>query len=172
MKLQRYELAGTYDDDVRPRDVLLAELSQLNRMIADAPPSSYIDCLHLQSRRREVEAELSALRGRQNEPANDGGWITDRLPTEEDGSNGQLVYDYRGEITIYYNIRVGEAWKPIPKCEPYVKPKRYYVDYTNGTWNVWRSKNPLQLVDTNVSTHIPTREAAERIAAIYEEVQP
>lgn len=56
--------------------------------------------------------------------------------------------------------------------EPYVKPKRYLVEPCGNLWGVRRrwsieerySSEPFQALD------IPTREAAERIAAIYEEV--
>ena len=96
------------------------------------------------------------------------GWITDRLPTREDGSNGHLVYDYRGEPAMYYNIRVGEAWKPIPKCDPYVKPKKPKRFEVIGVLDVYMIYDNELL--TYVSMMIPTREAAERIASIYEEM--
>ena len=142
------------------RDVLLAELSQLNRMIADAPPSSYIDCLSLKSRRREVEAELSALQG--------SGWITDRGPTEAECTNEGDVWVYLEDEDEYVirnrsQIEIGDPWREIDPPPSYVKSKRYYIveDYPN-VWSVV-SKDAKCLASL-----IPTREAAKEIAAIYE----
>lgn len=97
-------------------------------------------------------------------------WITDRKPTEKDGP---MVYNSQGGVWHYTYIMNGDPWKPIPECEPYVKPKRYTVDgfrdtISGTTWyEVWDN-----LQETSVVTCIPTWEAAERIAAIYEEVMP
>ena len=100
-------------------------------------------------------------------------WITDRLPNDDDGIPGlYLVWNELGRLVHIAEINEGEAWKPLPlKCEPYVKRKRVRVveekryggdgfDYA-----VWFRTG-------TVARHIPTREAAERIAAIYEEVMP
>lgn len=97
-------------------------------------------------------------------------WITDRLPTEEDANN-DYVYDCRGKIVLLNNICVGELWKPIPRCEPYVKPKRFMVTVVQGyqvNYSVWENDYDGGVL----ATRIPTRQAAERIAAIYEEVMP
>ena len=94
-------------------------------------------------------------------------WITDRKPTEEDGT---LVYSYEGVPWHYTHIDIGQAWKPIPKIEPYVKPKRYAVVATNDSETSFNVQDRKRI--SNVSYFIPTREAAERIAAIYEEVMP
>ena len=104
-------------------------------------------------------------------------WITDRLPDVAECTNEGDVWVYLEDVDEYVirnqsQIDIGDPWREIDPPPSYVKPKRYYVDFAHDTWNVWRSKNPLQLVNTNVATHIPTREAAERIAAIYEEVMP
>jgi len=71
-------------------------------------------------------------------------WITDRKPTKSDAGY----------------------------CEH--MPKKYLVEPCGNSWGVRRrwsieerySSEPFQALD------IPTREAAERIAAIYEEVLP
>ena len=97
-------------------------------------------------------------------------WITDRLPTLDEW----YVYDSNGGIVRSCHILNGEPWKPIPQCEPYVKPKRYVVRaaqdiWPNGTvsgYVVWADVGGVHAVN------IPTIEAAERIAAIYEEVMP
>lgn len=96
-------------------------------------------------------------------------WITDRLPTREDGLNG-LVYDSRGEITMYYNIRKGDAWKPIPKCKPYVKAKRYkLVQFDNAEWGVLRIAD-YEYVAHSIASN--ARASAEEIEAIFERLMP
>lgn len=64
----------------------------------------------------------------------------------------------------------GTAWMRIERPEPYAKPKRYYVaeDYDAGRWAVRDINDPSWIVCET----LPTRQAAERIAAIYEEVLP
>ena len=97
-------------------------------------------------------------------------WITDRRPTREDGTKHQeLVYDYKGNIVHYEYVADGEAWKPIPNCEPYVKPKRCIVLLHNDGSGLYR----VSIKGVGVPAYnIPTYEAAQRIAAIYEEVLP
>lgn len=100
-------------------------------------------------------------------------WITDRRPRKLD--DPEVVYAADGKAKIYYRIAEGEAWKPIPKCEPYVKPKRYKVKSAEdiglaapaGYFCVYDT-----LLGCKVTSWLPTREAAERIAAIYDEVMP
>ena len=96
-------------------------------------------------------------------------WITDRRPTRNDSSGGAyLVYDSKGMIVHLAEIGDGEAWKPIPKCEPYVKPKRWRVSSAEfGDYVIYDAKFGVYMAPP-----LPTREAAERIAAIYEEVMP
>lgn len=52
-------------------------------------------------------------------------------------------------------------------CEQHQKPKRFVVSEYYGTWVV-RNANNQEMQ----AWHIRTREAAERIAAIYEETTP
>lgn len=93
-------------------------------------------------------------------------WITDRKPTEGDtAAPHYCVFDERGAIVYYTLIKDGEPWKPVQKCEPYVKPKRFRVTIASGMIVVYDNTNGEE-----VAGCIPTREAAERIAAIYEEV--
>lgn len=93
-------------------------------------------------------------------------WITDRRPREDDGP---MIYGPDGKVCHYTWIDSGDPWKPIQKCEPYVKPKRWGVVYLHDT-------NEYCVVEYNRKPYrsysVPTREAAERIAAIYEEVMP
>ena len=99
-------------------------------------------------------------------------WITDRRPTIMDCNDTfkEVVFDSKGRLQHYDAIADGEPWKPIPKCEPYVKPKRYkVVQFENAEWGVLRIAD-----DEYVAHNIPwnAREAAERIAAILEEATP
>ena len=92
-------------------------------------------------------------------------WITERKPREDDGP---MIYGPDGKVCHYTWIHSGEPWKPIPKCEPYVKPKRYRVTtLTVERWCVIDKK-----ASDFVAKYLPTEEAAERIAAIFEEVMP
>ena len=98
-------------------------------------------------------------------------WITDRRPTIHDvPPSCDVVFDSQGRVVFSGLIAEGEAWMPITPPEPYVKPKRWGVREfgKSGQWYV---------VEVTCPEHawgftIPTREAAERIAAIYEEVMP
>ena len=93
-------------------------------------------------------------------------WITDRRPMHED--DGAMVYGPDGNICHWTWIKNGDAWKPIPKCEPYVKPKRWRVSSAEfGDYVIYDAKFCVYMAPP-----LPTREAAERIAAIYEEVMP
>jgi hypothetical protein len=105
-------------------------------------------------------------------------WITDRLPTEEDTSKtykshvfGRVfVTRYNSTTTcLWSNVDIGEAWQPITVPAPYVKPKRYTVTEVRD-WSYKVIENDYD--GGVVAISIPTREAAERIAAIYEEVMP
>jgi len=92
-------------------------------------------------------------------------WITDRKPTEKDGP---MVYNSQGGVWHYTYIMNGDPWKPIPECEPYVKPKRFEVReaYVGDGFVV------IDSAKFSTAIPVPTREAAERILAIYEETVP
>lgn len=103
-------------------------------------------------------------------------WITDRRPTEEDAKLGYRHYVWvTGEdgivLQMAYEIVGDRPWMPITPPEPYVKPKRFRVEQTaldgSESFDVYDEEN-----DIRCSFLLPTREAAERIAAIYEEVMP
>lgn len=101
-------------------------------------------------------------------------WITDREPTAEDADyqNEVWVTTTMGSILRRYWSAVdkGQPWIPITPPEPYVKIKRYGVreHYTgSGKFVVYDIEDGL-----SCSSYLPTREAADRIAAIYEEVMP
>lgn len=97
-------------------------------------------------------------------------WIIDRRPTEGDcAAPHYCVYDSMGHVVHWKLVGNDVPWKPVPKCKPYVKPKRWDVVYLHDT-------NEYCVVEYNRKPYrsysVPTREAAERIAAIYEEVMP
>jgi|APGre2960657373_1045057.scaffolds.fasta_scaffold104362_2 hypothetical protein len=105
-------------------------------------------------------------------------WITDRLPTVEDTSKtykshvfGRVFVTRYNTVTtcLWSNVDIGEAWQPITVPEPYVKAKRCIVLLHNDGSGLYR----VSIKGVGVPAYnIPTREAAERIAAIYEEVMP
>ena len=98
-------------------------------------------------------------------------WITDREPTAQDSDHmGQVwVTSDDGKVSRQWWTTVSkQPWMPIVQPEPYVKPKRYTAILHNGVWCVL-NKNSIAAI---IAFDIPTRKAAERIAAIYEEVMP
>ena len=102
-------------------------------------------------------------------------WITDRRPTAKDADNDYVWVTTEHGIVLRqeWDQVYDRPWMPIARPEPYVKPKRYSVDALRETptgitrYEVWG-----EMEETSVAVQIPTREAAERIAAIYEEVMP
>jgi hypothetical protein len=92
-------------------------------------------------------------------------WITDREPHYRD--DGYYVFNAYGKVTHWAQIQRGEAWMPIVSPEPYVKPKRWRVSRFGDEFTAYDS-----VQREHVTPFLPTREAAERIAAIYEEVMP
>ena len=99
-------------------------------------------------------------------------WITDRRPTYDDAKTCYLYYVWvTGEdgivLQIPYNMVGDRPWMPITPPEPYVKPKRWRVSKFGDEFTAYDS-----VQREHVTPFLPTREAAERIAAIYEEVMP
>ena len=96
-------------------------------------------------------------------------WTTDRRPTAEDADNDYVwVTTEHGKVRLQRWDRVGERpWMPRARPEPYVKPRRFTVCGNEKWWRVFDIK-----MREYSSPMFPTREAAERIAAIYEEVMP
>lgn len=88
-------------------------------------------------------------------------WITDCEPGE------LYVYNKYGIVTHFSDIKEGDPWMRIPRIDPYEKPKRWRVTTATGGYLVYDS-----ITSSEVADSIPTCEAAERIAAIYEEVIP
>ena len=105
-------------------------------------------------------------------------WITDReaVETDADYMGAVWVTNQQGEVyrVIYAHATIGAhvAWQPIVPPEPYVKPKRWQAKWNDGCWSLYDAgewADSLISLDKNSDEH---REAAERIAAIYEEVMP
>jgi len=97
-------------------------------------------------------------------------WITDREPTAQDSDHmGQVwVTSDDGKVSRQWWTTVSKKpWMPIVQPEPYVKPKRYRV-----THSLEGEPIVMECETNTIWATAPTREAAERIAAIYEEVMP
>ena len=101
-------------------------------------------------------------------------WITDRRPTIVDSDMSGFVWvttEYGTVLTQHWAQVYDRPWMPIPKIvppEPYVKPKRWRVSSAEfGDYVIYDAKFCVYMAPP-----LPTREAAERIAAIYEEVMP
>lgn len=98
-------------------------------------------------------------------------WITDRLPTRKDSYEDSVWVMVMGFVAknYWYNVELGNAWQPIviEKPEPYVAPEpKYRVSSEAGRPNQWSVLDGIICI----AVGLPTREAAERIAAIYNEV--
>jgi hypothetical protein len=104
-------------------------------------------------------------------------WITDRLPTVEDchaGCDDVWVYNEKHKIVvrgIWQSVWRGLPWQPIQAPAPYVKPKRWTVKYDIAVerWKLYCDGDTLWVLPY-LSAH--GREAAQRIADVYNEVMP
>ena len=101
-------------------------------------------------------------------------WITDRLPTEEDADCHGYVWVTDNDGKVWHTMWdsfYGLAWMHFTRPEPYVRPKGWMAQYDEsfGCWAVssLTQVTHLSQLEENNDEH---REAAERIAAIYEEV--
>ena len=104
-------------------------------------------------------------------------WITDRRPTADDAHDLGYVWvtTEHGNVLRQFWSQIGDRpWMPIARPEPYVKPNRWTVRFSRSVKN-WvvddqsEIRTILFALDRDDDQH---REAAERIAAIYEEVMP
>lgn len=93
-------------------------------------------------------------------------WITDRMPVHP--HNGTMVYGPDGNICHWTWIKNGDAWKPIPPCEPYVKPKPWVAVWSErfASWKL-DGPNYQHLLLAKLTDREAHAEAAERIAEIY-----
>jgi hypothetical protein len=106
-------------------------------------------------------------------------WITDRLPTAEDGIADRVIVwdDDKGSMLWMYNhVSVGQPWMSI-HCKPYVKPKRWTLEWDDdfAMWEVTSLIGDRRKVAASLSC-LSSREdhanAAQRICDIYNEVMP
>jgi hypothetical protein len=99
-------------------------------------------------------------------------WITDRLPTFDEAIGYTVLKWHKGKpcAWAYDGIKLGEPWQPIPKPAPYVKPKRWTVEWnadgaywvlTDGKWRLC-----MLMMDWD------KKDAAQRICDIYNEAMP
>lgn len=105
-------------------------------------------------------------------------WITDRRPMAKDCVGAERMPDsnqvwvmYEGRVVAcpYADVVLGCPWQPIvvQKPEPYVEAKRFEVKMCTSGWAVYDT-----VTQDYFAERIRTRETAERIAAIYEEMMP
>ena len=100
-------------------------------------------------------------------------WITDRLPDPDDAFEDWVFVSEHGNIQMYLAVSVplGMPWLPIVPPAPYVKPKRWTVE-----WCHYSSGNTWELHDNGVPTVSLgpdiLKDAARRICDIYNEVMP
>lgn len=102
-------------------------------------------------------------------------WITDRLPTKEDGNlyckvwvtykNGEVGQEHWSDVTL------SKPWQRIiDKPAPYVKPKRWTVKWDNNHgWFCLAGSEHRRFLLYLQEEHA---DAAQRIADIYNEVMP
>jgi hypothetical protein len=100
-------------------------------------------------------------------------WITDRLPTKEDGVSGNVVCCRWGHINLlqWYKIEAGEPWQLIPRPAPYVKPKRWTAHW-NKIMSMWNIVGEDGSVVATLRIDVDGISTAQRICEIYNEVMP
>ena len=104
-------------------------------------------------------------------------WITDRRPTEADADRYGHVWvtHSNGEVYVVAWDRVTtEPWAHTNVPEPYVKPKRYMASWLAWAkcWGIFDASCSVYMPLYMLSDEDKHREAAERIAATYEQVAP
>lgn len=103
-------------------------------------------------------------------------WITDRKPEPEDAPYESVWVMLKGRIylTHYTNTVICDAWQPVIIPEPYVKPKRWTIEW-DGDYRMWfladRGTNKQKLPSLH-SNDDECRIIAEKIAEIYNEMMP
>jgi predicted FMN-binding regulatory protein PaiB len=106
-------------------------------------------------------------------------WITDRRPSWKDDLVSGLVFVSLPEVNRVItksavDVVLGEPWQRIPTPAPYVKPKRWTLEWNElrGFWVLNSNRNKDD--DSFVIPHLTQdqTEAAQRICDIYNEVMP
>jgi|LakMenEpi03Aug12_release.lakeMendotaPanAssembly.Ray.scaffolds.fasta_scaffold265185_4 hypothetical protein len=105
-------------------------------------------------------------------------WITHRLPTVSDlvGVEREVWYyctDQGFASRCHWSDieRLGEPWQPITTPAPYVKPKRWTVDFSEYD-NTWIMRDNVEGWVRLLYIDRCHGDAAQRIADIYNEVKP
>ena len=112
-------------------------------------------------------------------------WITDRLPTEDDAKHSSRKVarggaDYFSGIVwamhegyavqrVWSEVQFGQPWQPIVPPAPYVKPKRWTVQFSQSDGRYYLYDHSLEVLRLY---GITDANAAERICDIYNEVMP
>ena len=104
------------------------------------------------------------------------GWITDRRPSWEDDLVSGLVFVSLSEVNRVIiksavEVVLGEPWQRIPTPEPYVKPKRWTVEFSAYD-NTWIIRDNVEGWVRLLYIDRCHGDAAQRIADIYNEVKP
>ena len=108
-------------------------------------------------------------------------WITDRLPTVSDlvGVEREVWYyctDQGFASRCHWSDieRLGEPWQPITTPAPYVKPKRWTVQWDSkiDAWSVYNSRRGYRFNLLLDGLKIDQGEAAQRIEDLFNEVMP
>lgn len=100
-------------------------------------------------------------------------WITYRLPEYEEGFSGLVWGQLPGREPYLRNrkdVELGEPWMPIIAPEPYVKPKKWTVEWNNGLSSWCLYKDGYQLVVLHLND-VNYSESAKQIADIYNKVE-
>jgi hypothetical protein len=103
------------------------------------------------------------------------GWITDRLPTEQDADDFFDVWITHPNGYVcewnWRSVKPQMPWQPTNKPAPYVKPKRWTVEWctylSGATWELHENGNSMFCLGPHIS-----KDAAQRICDIYNEVMP
>ena len=104
-------------------------------------------------------------------------WITDRLPRYEETLNGCVlawIEQHLPPLCVIQHdtFKLGTPWQPIQRPAPYVKPKRWTVEWNVDTWilldyglkrSYWCGLGELGRNGGD---------AAQRIADVFNEVMP
>jgi hypothetical protein len=105
-------------------------------------------------------------------------WITHRLPTVSDlvGVEREVWYyctDQGFASRCHWSDieRLGEPWQPITTPAPYVKPKRWTVDFSEYD-NTWIMRDNVEGWVRLLYIDRCHGDAAQRIADIYNEEKP
>jgi hypothetical protein len=108
-------------------------------------------------------------------------WITERLPTKADGTEWlSLVWlsSVDGSYTAHWSeVKLGQPWQPITKPAPYVKPKRWTVEW-NDQLGFWMLMDMMSRLNTGLNwLQLPSLthqhgKTAEQIEDLFNETLP